>query len=163
MRKKLIGILILLLLISGSTFLIKKSSYFQIQKQIEKESWSNGYMPIEIPIIVDSNNEGPFLAFISTNYDSIGVTSEVMTKETAEFMDSTRKLPEGKIIISSKKGDSKLKVIAILSIPNDKYSINEIRSSIDVTEIEDGKVKVKDSVLSLNGLFSIFSPPEIRY
>ena len=86
-----------------------------------------------------------------------------MTKETAEFMDSTRKLPEGKIIISSKKGDSKLKVIAILSIPNDKYSINEIRSSIDVTEIEDGKVKVKDSVLSLNGLFSIFSPPEIRY
>lgn len=163
MRKKLIGILILLLLISGSTFLIKKSSYFQIQKQIEKESWSNGHMPIEIPIIVDSNNEGPFLAFISTNYDSIGVTSEVMTKETAEFMDSTRKLPEGKIIISSKKGDSKLKVIAILSIPNDKYSINEIRSSIDVTEIEDGKVKVKDSVLSLNGLFSIFSPPEIRY
>lgn len=163
MRKKLIGILILLLLISGSTFLIKKNSYFQIQKQIEKESWSNGYMPIEIPIIVDSNNEGPFLAFISTNYDSVGVTSEVMAKETAEFMDSIRKLPEGKIIISSKKGDSKLKVIAILLIPNDKYSINDIRSSIDVTEIEDGKVKVKDSVLSLNGLFSIFSPPEIRY
>lgn len=128
-----------------------------------EESWSNGYMPIGIPILVDSNNEGPFLTFVSTNYDSVGVTSEVMAKETAEFMDSIRKLPEGKIVISSKKGDSKLKVIAILPIPNDKYSINEIRSSIDVTEIEDGKVKVKDSVLSLNGLFSIFSPPEIRY
>ncbi|BCA86263.1 hypothetical protein EsVE80_17860 [Enterococcus saigonensis] len=141
-----------------------KSKKMQPQRNhFIEESWSNGYMPIEIPILVDSNNEGPFLTFVSTNYDSVGVTSEVMAKETAEFMDSIRKLPEGKIVISSKKGDSKLKVIAILPIPNDKYSINDIRSSIDVTEIEDGKVKVKDSVLSLNGLFSIFSPPEIRY
>ncbi|PAB00722.1 hypothetical protein AKL21_05545 [Enterococcus canintestini] len=164
MKKILIGILLLLLVVSGSVFLIKRNSYFQIHKHIIEESWSNGCMPIEIPIIVNSRDDGPFLSFVSTNYDSSGVTSEVMTKDINEFLDSTRKLPKGKVLMSgSKKGDSNQKVIAILLIPTGKYTLSDIRSSIDVTKIEDGKVKVKGYELSLNSSYSIFSLPEIRY
>lgn len=164
MKKIILSVLFLLLLVSSSIFLAKKNSYFQIHKQIIEESWANGRMPIEIPIIVDSKDNGPYLSFVSTNYDSFRLPSKTMTKETAEFMDSTKELPEGKIIVSSSKNNSSdLKVLAILIIPSKKYTLDDIRSSIDFTNVDNNKLNIKNYELSLEGLYPIFSPPEIHY
>ena len=164
LKKIILSVLFLLLLVSSSSFLAKKNSYFQIHKQITEESWANGRMPIEIPIIVDSKDNGPYLSFVSTNYDSFGLPSKTMTKETAEFMDSTKELPEGKVIVSSSKNTSSdLKVLAILAIPSSKYTLDDIRSSIELTDDENRIINIKNYELSLAGLYPIFSPPEIQY